>query len=126
MIDTFLIEMREEDGSLLGSFRALPMSVDLVAVGKEDGPYVHVVLEPTEGKYITSGAATFADVFTENPFQHIAKCVFDTVHICGAGKVESSPLVVFDTDLDSYVAPVCTCGVKFTGGICSDWCDLNQ
>lgn len=20
----------------------------------------------------------------------------------------------------------CTCGVKFTGGICSDWCDTNN
>lgn len=20
----------------------------------------------------------------------------------------------------------CTCGVKFTGGICSDWCDTNH
>jgi len=21
---------------------------------------------------------------------------------------------------------VCTCGVKFTGGICSSWCDLQR
>lgn len=22
--------------------------------------------------------------------------------------------------------PKCTCGVKFTGGLCSDWCDTKQ
>lgn len=28
------------------------------------------------------------------------------------------------TDSTANYAKVCTCGVKFSGGLCSDWCDL--
>lgn len=41
---------------------------------------------------------------------------------------------IYDANLDqwhkveqtdkSVTAQVCTCGVKFSGGLCSDWCDL--
>jgi hypothetical protein len=82
-----------------------------------------LALDPGPGSiYDKGGIFDHADIYKDNVLYARIPAHPDLVVV---GQVEYRCLVIYPEHLIVTLPPkVCTCGVKFSGGLCSDWCDL--
>jgi len=83
-----------------------------------------------DNRYYVRRVGNMAEVLTYQGlgFKHVIHHNYDTPELKQVSN-ELAKALSFSTHFLGNlnvpdVSKVCTCGVKFTGGICSDWCDL--
>jgi hypothetical protein len=145
MTDTWTIRVVDKNQRLLGAFVGHENPAELAKCLAAGAAGMVVLLDIVASTYTADGLVEEIQVFKNNWLYSIAKDITDSYVY--AGDLEDRPCAIYQSHID-YVTrirnlkpgdpdedpptlnrvaaevKVCTCGVKFTGGMCSDWCDL--
>lgn len=146
MIDTWSVHVIDRQGAILGKFDLIdnPGELNKLSFVNPNQGFTNW-LTMTPGKYSVTGVAEEANVYKNCRLHGII--VYPSTESVISGQDENRPVLLHKDHISNVVIAkshkpgyeptlivvprnnpdaVCTCGVKFTGGICSDWCDLNQ